>query len=195
MRKKHNSFLFIVCFTAIFMLFGCENNSDEGLSNENNKNIEVIKTVLEKTLNAPDETLLTKLYDSDNATTINQNSSETSVSSNDNTELDQYLEDHYGAYFTDYGYEKFFNTSGVGFNYSVEAEQANYKLKTDKISVVQDKEDPQRYQFEVTVEYTDASNENDTRNISGRVEMENEQINSLDINDDNGLLQEMMSQQ
>ncbi|MGB6178789.1 hypothetical protein [Carnobacterium sp.] len=109
--------------------------------------------------------------------------------------MDQYLENHYGACFTDYGYEKFFNISGVSFNYSVEAEQANDKLKTDKISVGQDKENPQRYQFEVTIKYTDVPNENDTRDINGRVEMENEKFDSLDSNDDNGLLQEMMNQQ
>lgn len=196
LKKNYTYSLLTISFIAIFMLVGCGKGSDKNLSNEKTKNSEVIETVLEKTLNAPDKTLLSKLYDANNATIIDQDSEETAITPVDeNNELDQYLEDNYGEYFTDYGYEKFFITSGEGFNYSVEAEQANYTLTTDKISVVQDEENSQRYQFEVTVNYTDASNENGTSNISGRVEMENEKINSLNINDDNGLLQEMMDKQ
>uniref|UniRef100_UPI0034506274 hypothetical protein n=1 Tax=Carnobacterium sp. TaxID=48221 RepID=UPI0034506274 len=184
-------------FIGVFTLIGCGNNTDntdKNVSDENtNTDIEVIKTVLEKNFNAPDETLISELYDPANATIIDQTSQENSSSSkNSPNDLDKYLEDNYGAYFTDYGYEKFFTTSGVGLNYSVEADHANYSITPDDISVVQDEDKPERYQFEVTVSYTDANNEDNTSTIIGRVEMESEKINSLDINDDDGLLQEMM---
>lgn len=184
-------------FIGVFTLIGCGNNTDNADENVNNEttdnNIEVIETVLEKNFNAPDETLLSELYDPSNATIIDQTSQENSSSSNNSSnDLDKYLEDNYGAYFTDYGYEKFFTTSGVGLNYSVEADHANYSIIPDEVSVVQDEENSDRYQFEVTVTYTNANNEDNTGTIIGRVEMKNEKIDSLDINDDNGLLQEMM---
>lgn len=197
MKNIYHTSIIALQFISVFTLIGCGNNTDntsENVSSENTDNdIEVIETVLEKNFNAPDETLVSELYDPDNATTIDQPSQESSTSSKNSTnDLDQYLEDNYGEYFTDYGYEKFFTTTGVGLNYSVEADHANYSITPDEVSVVQDEENPNRYQFEVTVTYTNANNEDNTGTIIGRVEMKNEKIDSLDINDDNGLLQEMM---
>lgn len=197
MKNIYHTSIIALQFISVFTLIGCGNNTNntgENVSSENTDNdIEVIETVLEKNFNAPDETLVSELYDPDNATTIDQPSQESSTSSKNSTnDLDQYLEDNYGEYFTDYGYEKFFTTTGVGLNYSVEADHANYSITPDEVSVVQDEENPDRYQFEVTVTYTNANNEDNTGTIIGRVEMKNEKIDSLDINDDNGLLQEMM---
>lgn len=179
---------------AIFTLLGCGNGSGETLNNEDDKNKEVIEVVLEKTLNAPDKVLLSKLYDSDNATIINQDeqSSTSSVQEKEN-DFDQYIEENYGEYFTDYGFEKFFITSGEGYRYSDEADKANYTLAPEDISIIQDEKNDQRYEFDVTVKYIDEKNDEGTRVLNGRVEMDDGKINSLNINDDEGLLKEIMS--
>lgn len=193
MKKIYTYSLFLFNFIAILTLLGCGNNSDENLNNKNN---EVIKIVLEKTLNAPDKTLLSKLYDDKNATIIDQDSQASDLSVKDNkSDLDKYLEDNYKEYFTDYGYNKFFITSGEGYRYSDEANKANYILTTDKINVVQDEENMERYEFDVTVKYTNESNREGSSIVNGRVEMDNGKINSLNINNDEGLLKEMMSSQ
>lgn len=194
MKNRRYLSMILLNFTAFFTLIGCGDMSDKDSSTKSTEDIKVIETVLEKNFTAPDEVLLSELYDPDNATIIDQNSQESSASlENSSNGLNQYLEDKYGDYFTDYGYEKFFTTTGVGLNYSVEADSAGYSIVTDEVSVIQDEDKPERYQFEVTVTYTDANKENNTSTISGRVEMKDEKIDSLDVNDDSGLLQEMMS--
>ena len=194
MKNRRYLSMILLNFTALFTLIGCGDMSDKDSSTKSTEDIKVIETVLEKNFTAPDEVLLSELYDPDNATIIDQNSQESSASlENSSNGLNQYLEDKYGDYFTDYGYEKFFTTTGVGLNYSVEADYAGYSIVTDEVSVVQDEDKPERYQFEVTVTYTDTNKDNNTSTINGRVEMKDEKIDSLDINDDNGLLQEMMS--
>ena len=196
MKKIGAYSLLLLNTITVFALFGCGNNSDEKLSNENNKNIEVIETVFKKTLNAPDKVLLSKLYDIDNATIIDQDSEEISTAVNDErNDFDDYIEDKYGEYFTDYGFEKFFITSGEGYRYSDEADKANYILTTDKINIVQDEENMERYEFDVTVKYTNESNREGSSIVNGRVEMDNDKIDSLNINNDEGLLEEMMSNQ
>ena len=194
LKKIYAYSLLLLNFSAIFMLVGCGNDPDESLHDENTKNIEIIKTVLEKTLNAPDKVLLSKLFDEDNATIIIQDSQTTIDSPEDGkSDLDNYLQDTYGEYFTDYGYEKFFITSGEGFNYSVYAERADYTIVSNEIAVVQDEEDRQRYEFDATVSYTNELQEEHKALLNGRVEMENGKINSFNINDDDGLLRQMMS--
>lgn len=193
--KKTSMYSLILLNTlAIFTLLGCGNGSGETLNNEDDKNKEVIEVVLEKTLNAPDKVLLSKLYDSDNATIINQDeqSSTSSVQEKEN-DFDQYIEENYGEYFTDYGFEKFFITSGEGYRYSDEADKANYTLAPEDISIIQDEKNDQRYEFDVTVKYIDEKNDEGTRVLNGRVEMDDGKINSLNINDDEGLLKEIMS--
>jgi uncharacterized membrane-anchored protein len=157
--KKTSVYSLILLNTlAIFTLLDCGNGSDETLNNKDDKNKEVIEVVLEKTFHAPDKVLLSKLYDSDNATIINQDeqSSTSSVQEKEN-DFDQYIEENYGEYFTDYGFEKFFITSGEGYRYA------------------------------------DEKNEEGTRVLNGRVEMDDGKIDSLNINDDDELLKEMMS--
>ncbi|WP_414839594.1 hypothetical protein [Carnobacterium sp. TMP28] len=196
MKKITTHSLLLLNTITVLALFGCGNNSDEKLSNKNNKNIEVIETVLEKTLNAPDKVLLSKLYDFDNATIIDQDSEEISTAVKDEgNDFDDYIEDKYGEYFTDYGFEKFFITSGEGYRYSDEADKANYILTTDKINIVQDDKNVDRFEFDVTVNYTNESNREGSSIVNGRVEMDNGKINSLNINNDEGLLEEMMSNQ
>ncbi|SEL06638.1 hypothetical protein SAMN04488700_0795 [Carnobacterium iners] len=194
MKKTSMYSLILLNTLAIFTLLGCGNGSGETLNNEDDKNKEVIEVVLEKTLNAPDKVLLSKLYDSDNATIINQDeqSSTSSVQEKEN-DFDQYIEENYGEYFTDYGFEKFFITSGEGYRYSDEADKANYTLAPEDISIIQDEKNDQRYEFDVTVKYIDEKNDEGTRVLNGRVEMDDGKINSLNINDDEGLLKEIMS--
>lgn len=194
MKNRRYLSMILLNFTALLTLIGCGGMSNKDSSTKSTEDIKVIETVLEKNFTAPDEVLLTELYDPDNATIIDQNSQGSSASlENSSNGLNQYLEDKYGDYFTDYGYEKFFTTTGVGLDYSVEADSAGYSIVTDEVSVIQDEDKPERYQFEVTVTYTDANKENNISTISGRVEMKDEKIDSLDVNDDSGLLQEMMS--
>lgn len=193
--KKTSMYSLILLNTlAIFTLLGCGNGSGETLTNENDKNKEGIEVVLEKTFHAPDKVLLSKLYDSDNATIINQDeqSSTSSVQEKEN-DFDQYIKENYGEYFTEYGFEKFFITSGEGYRYSDEADKANYTLMPESIRIVQDEKNEQRYEFDVTVKYIDEKNEEGTRILNGRVEMDEGKIDSLNINDDEGLLKEMMS--
>ncbi|MFC5602794.1 hypothetical protein [Sporosarcina koreensis] len=106
------------------------------------ENIKVIKTVLELNLNAPDEEvirLLEEPYGSEEEEGfINK--------------YNEYLEEKYGPYFTERGYEEFIMTAQASL-FHITADRHGYQLTVKNIEVEQNEVTPTNYNFTVTLDY------------------------------------------
>ena len=106
------------------------------------KNIEAIQAVLEHEFNAPNEEVIH----------IVNGLSSGAESGPLSGEYYSYLEDTYGPYFTDSGYEKFVAT-GLALMFHLKADQNNYRINVTKIDVEQNKETPTNYHFTVYINH------------------------------------------
>lgn len=185
MKKKS---LFIGCLLIILTTVGaCSSKTDE------DSNVQSIKTVLKEALTAPNEQLVNALlYPIENLQSGEEVTESTILKSE--KELDTLLKDTYEDYFTEYGYEKFTIQTSIPINYSLYADGAGYQIIVKNVEVTKDKENPNRYSFKATLEYT--TDEDETKNVvsTGRAEFEDGKIASLDINDDGDLLEKMSTE-
>ena len=185
MKKKS---LFIGCLLIILTTVGaCSSKTDE------DSNVQSIKTVLKEALTAPNEQLVNALlYPIENLQSSEEVTESTILKSE--KELDTLLKDTYEDYFTEYGYEKFTIQTSIPINYSLYADGAGYQIIVKNVEVTKDKENPNRYSFKATLEYT--TDEDETKNVvaTGRAEFEDGKIASLDINDDGDLLEKMSTE-
>lgn len=184
MKKKN---LFICCLLIILITVGaCSSKSEE------DSNVQSIKTVLKEALTAPNEQLVNAILDPIERIESGEEVTESAVLDSRN-ELDTLLKDAYEEYFTEYGYEKFTIQTSIPSNYSLYADGAGYQIVVKNVEVTKDKENPNRYSFEATLEYTTDEDETKTIVATGRAEFEDGKIASLDINDDGDLLEKMSS--
>ncbi len=185
MKKKS---LFIGCLLIILTTVGaCSSKTDE------DSNVQSIKKVLKEALTAPNEQLVNALlYPIENLQSGEEVTESTILKSE--KELDTLLKDTYEDYFTEYGYEKFTIQTSIPINYSLYADGAGYQIIVKNVEVTKDKENPNRYSFKATLEYT--TDEDETKNVvaTGRAEFEDGKIASLDINDDGDLLEKMSTE-
>lgn len=184
MKKKNilMSFLLVI----LIILGACSSKS------EDDSNIQSIKTVLNEALTAPNEKLVNTILDPIEKLQSGEEVTESTILKSKN-ELDTLLKDTYQDYFTEYGYEKFTIQTSIPSNYSLYADGSGYQIIVKNVEVTEDKKNPDRYSFESTLEYTTDEDETKTVVATGRVEFEDGKIASLDINDDEGLLEKMSS--
>ena len=151
-------------------------------------NKQTIKSVIETAFTLPDKDLLAEFDDLDNATMIGDVSdSESSPVANG---IEEAYQERYGNDFIEYGYQKF--KAGIASGYLTLADQSGYQMTVENITVKQDKDNQNRYGFEAEIIYTTNEGEEKKTTLIGRVEFKKEgKIDSLGINDDGGLAQEM----
>lgn len=184
MKKRS---LIICCVLIILTTVGaCSSKSEE------DSNVQSIKTVLKEALTAPNEQLVNAILDPIEKIESGEEVTESAILDSRN-ELDTLLKDAYEEYFTEYGYEKFTIQTSIPSNYSLYADGAGYQIVVKNVEVTKDKENPNRYSFEATLEYTTDEDEMKTIVATGRAEFEDGKIASLDINDDGDLLEKMSS--
>lgn len=185
MKKKS---LFICCFLIVLTTVGaCSSKTEE------DSNVQSIKTVLKEALTAPNEQLVTALLYPIEKLQSNEEVTESTILKSEN-DLDTLLKDTYEDYFTEYGYEKFTIQTSIPISYSLYADGAGYQIIVKNVEVTKDKENPNRYSFKATLEYTTDEDETKTVVATGRVEFEDGKIASLDINDDGDLLEKMSTE-
>lgn len=147
---KWKSGIGIVFILSCLLIMGCAKPEPQ------DKNIEVIKTVLELDLNAPDEEairLLHEPYSSKEAEQANEGFLE---------EYQRYTKETYGPYFTESGFEQFIMTNQA-FMFHMRAERHGYQLKVKNIEVEQNEVTPTNYNFTVTLDYK--KNDEDKKEI------------------------------
>jgi hypothetical protein len=184
MKKKNILISFLL--VTLIILGACSSKS------EDDSNIQSIKTVLNEALTAPNEKLVNTILHPIEKLQSGEEVTESTILKSKN-ELDTLLKDTYQDYFTEYGYEKFTIQTSIPSNYSLYADGAGYQIIVKNIEVTEDKKNPDRYSFESTLEYTTDEDETKTVVATGRVEFEDGKIASLDINDDEDLLEKMSS--
>lgn len=127
---------------AVFFILGCLFVAGCSDPEPEDKNIEVIQTVLELNLNAPDEEairLLEEPYSSEEADGFLNN-------------YNEYVQETYGPYFTEKGYEEFVMTAQASL-FHIPASINGYQLKVKDIEMEQNEVTPTNYNFAVTLDY------------------------------------------
>lgn len=184
--KKKSVF---ICFLLIILttVGACSSKSEE------DSNVQSIKTVLKEALTAPNEQLVNAILGPIEKVQSGEEVTESAILKSEN-DLDTLLKDTYEDYFTEYGYEKFTIQTSIPSSYSLYADGARYQIIVKNVEVTKDKENPNRYSFKATLEYT--TDKDETKNVvaTGRAEFEDGKIASLDINDDGDLLEKMSSE-
>ncbi|WP_262176839.1 hypothetical protein [Saccharococcus sp. Marseille-Q5394] len=130
----------IVFILGSLLVAGCSKPEPQ------DENIEVIKTVLEIDLNAPDEEairLLEEPYKSKEAEEAGEGFLE---------EYYKYQKETYEPYFTESGLEQFIMTNQA-FMFHRRADQHGYQLEVKNIEVEQNEVTPTNYNFTVTLDY------------------------------------------
>ncbi|ALV22646.1 MAG: hypothetical protein RR548_02600 [Carnobacterium sp.] len=184
--KKTKFFIAIGFFSLISILVsGCSSGAKNDEAVVQDQTVQAIERVLQQTLNAPDEELLAEYYYLVNSEAASDEREEPETGT-----LDTLLEERFGDYFTEQGYEKFIDE--LAFNYSIGAEASEYQLIIDKIDVTQDEDHPHHYTFDVQLICITDDGEEKIVLITGQAEsQEKGKLASLEINDDEGIEQEM----
>jgi hypothetical protein len=174
-NKKKKSILFfsLVVLISGFLMGGC--------SNSEKTNKKAIKEVLEHEFTGPDEELMELMWNPEYRTVVNNRE--------ENKELDKYLEEIYGPYFTDSGLHSFLAAFG-GTQYQTFAYNAGYKLIFKGVTTEQDKNNPNLYTFAARVGYQKSGEEEETVNVEGKVSFstkEEAKIGAFKYGNDEGL--------
>ncbi|WP_112180301.1 hypothetical protein [Paraliobacillus zengyii] len=140
---------------------------------------EVIEHVLNEQFSTADEELI-RLIDSPENATILDGTAE--VMSEENTELNAYLEEQYSAYFTENIYQEYLTT--YAFMYQMPAYYSNHTLHADDINLEKNDNEDGLYNFTVSVSY----GENEEAVVSGRARVNDQEVISyFEILEDDGL--------
>lgn len=176
-NKRLAVLLSLVLILSGILLVACSKADAE------DRNKEVIRKVLELEFSGPNDELMDLLWNPQYTTVVNNKE--------ENKELDKYIEEVYGPYFTNFYLPTFINTSGL--TYQTTADWAGYKLNLKEVTIEQSDKASNRYTFTATVGYQKNGEEEKTANVSGLVlfsTKEEGKIGKFHYRDD-GLLREM----
>ncbi|MFJ7936219.1 hypothetical protein [Sporosarcina sp. NPDC096371] len=128
-QKSFKNYIALLIIVSCVWMVGCSQTEPE------DKNIDIVKTVLEHELNVPNDEVKAILDNLD-----------------DFDDYNRYIADTFKPYFTDSGYEKFINTStALMFHWA--ADKNDFQLTTTKIDVKQNEVTPTNYNFTVYADY------------------------------------------
>lgn len=184
---KKTKYFSAIAIASLFIVLvsGCSSGTKNDEAVVQDQTVQAIERVLQQTLNAPDEELLAEYYYLVNSEAASDEQEEPETGT-----LDTLLEERFGDYFTKQGYEKFIDE--LAFNYSIGAEASEYQLIIDNIDVTQDEDQPHRYKFEVQLICITDDGDEKIVLVTGQAEdQEKGKLVSLEIDDDEGLEQEM----
>lgn len=180
-KRKAMLWLGLLVITSAILMSACSKSDD--------KNIKSIKTVLEHELSGPDEKLMDLMWNPEYRTVVNNKE--------ENKELDKYLQEKYGPYFTDSGLNSFIAAFG-GTQYQTFAHNSGYKLDIKSVATHQNKNNPNLYTFKAKVGYQKGEGKEKTVYVQGEVtfsEKEKGEIVKFQYDDDDGLLENLKNQQ
>ncbi|WP_117170293.1 hypothetical protein [Paraliobacillus sediminis] len=141
----------------------------------------VIEQVLNEQFSTADEALIRLIESPENATILDGT---TNAMPEEHTALNAFLEEKYGAYFTEEMYQEYLTT--YAFMYQVPAYYSNYPLQTTEISLEKNQNEDGLYNFTVNVSY----GENEESLVSGRARVnDTKKLNYFEILEDDGLQQ------
>ena len=144
---------YVIVFGLAAVAAGCSIGTDAEKENE-----ETIEAVLEQLFTGPDQELIELVNDPENQTVIGEGVENTNENTNEEeNELDVYLEEMNGPYFTEDALELF--TAVYLLYYQVEAENNDIKMKPDDIDIEQIDEENGRYNFTMDVTYEEEADE------------------------------------
>lgn len=149
-------------------------------------NVDIIESVLKLQFNGPDETLMKLLLDPQYEAVVDGKEV--------NEELDKYVAEVYGPYFTEFFLNTFLQTFGL--HYPVMAHETNHKLNLKDVVIEKSDAASNRYTFTVTVGYLKDGEDEETADVSGFVlfsTKEKGKIGKFEYGDDNGLLKELIA--
>lgn len=150
------------------------------------QNIDIVEKVLELQFNGPDERLMELLQNPEYTTIVEDQQV--------NEELDAYINDVYGEYFTEDYLVPFFQTAGL--MYPTAADFSGYELQMKDVVVKQAEKVSNRYTFTATVGYVKPGEQEKVADVSGVVlfsTSEKGKIGKLDYGEDDGLYKELSS--
>lgn len=175
-RKNKTVIVFLTLIISLsgFLISGCSEDETE------DPNKFVIQKVLEHQFTGPDKEFMDLL--SNPKYKIIENGEER------NSELDKYIEEMYGEYFTDSELDSFM--SAFGTTYQFFADSYGYTLDFKEASIEQDEQTPNRYTFIAKVGYEKDGDEEKIANVEGLVLLstkEEGKIGKFQYGNDNGL--------
>jgi len=137
------------------------------------KNIDIVKTVLEHEFNVPNEEVTAILDNLD-----------------DFDDFNRYAADTFKPYFTDNGYEKFVNT-GFALMYHTAAHKSDFQLTTTQIDVKQNEVTPTNYNFTVYMDYVKKDGESRKIEIPGTAIFREDDIEQITYKGSKDLMRNM----
>ncbi|WP_144038236.1 hypothetical protein [Sporosarcina sp. P25] len=146
----------------------------------------IVEKVLKLQFNRPDQKIIDLLQNPDYTKVVDGKEV--------NDELDQYITEVYGDYFTKDYLVPFFQTSGLV--YPVAAELSGYELNLKDTVVKQSEKASNRYTFTATVGYIQDGEKEKTADVSGVVLFstnEKGKIGKFEYVEDNGFYKELSS--
>ncbi|WP_117161734.1 hypothetical protein [Paraliobacillus sp. X-1268] len=142
---------------------------------------EVIEHVLNEQFSTADEELIRLIESPENATILDGTNE---VVPEESTDLNVYLEENFGAYFTEDIYQEYLTT--YAFMYQVPAYYSNHTLRADDIRLEKSDNEDGLYNFTLSVSY----GENEEAVVSGRARVNDQKVISyFEILEDGGLQQ------
>lgn len=171
MSKSYNKSKSIIVLSLMLIISGffivaCSKAEDtssmveeEKTTSETDTNREAINKVLEHQFTGPDEKFIELLWNPKYKTVVNN--------TEENKELDKYIEEVYGPYFTASGLESFI--AAFGTQYPNYAYDNGYKLNFKGVTIDQSENISYRYTFIAKVGYQKNEEVEKTANVEGEV--------------------------
>ena len=175
-HKDKISFVFLSLFIIIssLLLNGCSQNEAV------DPNRKVIQKVLELQFTGPDEKLVDLLENPKYKVVKN--------GKEENHELDKYIEEVYGSYFTVSELDFFMRTFGTPFQ--ILANHNGYKLSFKGVTIKQHEKHLNRYNFTAQVSYQKNGGKEETKEVEGLILFSTDEegkIGRFQYGNDNGL--------
>lgn len=168
------AFIITICFA----LTGCSQPDEQDSIKE------VVKTVVELQLNAPDQKSLLTNYLPDTL-------DESQVNDGFEEHM-KYLEENYKPYFTESTFEQYIMTTElVAFHHS--ADRFDYQLKVNSVDVVQNEVTPTNYNFTVDLDYVNKDGKETPIKLTGVAIMRDDKIAKISYLGDKKLIRNLLS--
>ncbi|WP_274624521.1 hypothetical protein [Planococcus sp. A6] len=149
-----------------------------------------IRAVIEKEFNGPDEKYrdLWNVMAEKHPVDPSEEEYNEFLKSPAYTNLTDYMEKSYAAYFTDNGYDNFSRSGAFYYSFS----DSDYRISTSDIDVVQSDNGDTLYSFTFKVLYEPADDEADEYDFEGRaIAPEEGKIDKIDFNDKDQLIEDL----
>ena len=161
-------------YIALFIVISCLWIAGCSQTEPQDKNIDIVKTVLEHEFNVPNEEVTAILDNLD-----------------DFDDFNRYTADTFKPHFTQRGYEKFTNTA-FALMYHVAAHKYDFQLTTTQIDVKQNEVTPTNYNFTVYMDYVKKDGESKKIEMPGTAIFREDGIEQITYKGSKDLMRDMI---